>query len=68
MYFQKVRKIIVSSLEYLPLSNFQKRIVAAATIWGNTVYYIEFENILKPKSPKDILYSQTISQIRSHWF
>ena len=28
----------VSSLEYLPHSNFQKRIVSAETIHGNTVF------------------------------
>ena len=33
----KSRKTIVSSLEYLPHSNFQKRIVSAETIRGNTV-------------------------------
>ena len=30
--------LIVSSLEYLPHFNFQKRIVSAETIRGNTVY------------------------------
>ena len=34
---QKSNKLIISSLEYLPHSNFQKRIVSVETICGNTV-------------------------------
>ena len=37
-------KTIVSSLEYLPHSNFQKRIVSAETICGNTVSMSQKEN------------------------
>ena len=33
----KFKKRILSSLEYLPHSDFQKRIVSAETIRGNTV-------------------------------
>ena len=37
-YNFQIKKRIVSSLEYLPHSNFQKRIVSAETIRGNTVF------------------------------
>ena len=46
-YLQNINKLIVSSLEYLPHSNFQKRIVSAETIRGNTATtrYIKSVNL-----------------------
>ena len=46
---------LVSSLEYFPHSNFQKRIVSAETIRGNTVAFLQ----IAPKS-------QDVTKFMSH--